>query len=119
MADFPITSVKKPWGQYTTYEMDEGYLLKTIRVDAGQKLSLQSHNFRSEFWVVARGKALVEIDGKETLLSKGESIVIPLKATHRLSNPSIEPLDLVELQFGDILEEQDIIRYDDIYGRES
>ena len=119
MADLLITAVKKPWGQYTTYEKDEGYLLKTIRVDALQKLSLQSHNFRSEFWVVARGKALVEIDGKETLLLKGESIAIPLKSTHRLSNPDIEPLDLVEIQFGDVLEEEDIIRYEDIYGRES
>jgi cytidyltransferase-like protein len=118
-SDLAKRSVKKPWGHYATYEKDNGYLLKSIRVNSGEKLSLQSHNHRSEFWVVARGKALVEIDGIETLLLKGQSIVIPLKATHRLSNPGSHPLDLVELQFGDILEESDIIRYEDIYGRES
>ena len=107
----------KPWGSYRTYEKKKNYLLKTITVDPGHSLSLQSHNNRSEFWVVAYGEALVSHDEKTCRLRKGEFVEIPVKSKHRLENDTNDVLHLVELQFGSDLREDDIIRYEDNYGR--
>ena len=83
----------------------------------GHSLSLQKHNFRSEHWVVVSGNAKVEIDSKEKFLSKNQSTYIPQGSIHRLSNPYKTPLKIVEVQSGKYLGEDDIIRYEDRYGR--
>ena len=110
-------TVIRPWGTYTCLSEGEGYLTKVIRVNPGQKLSVQSHNYRSEHWVVLEGNALVVLDGKEHRLCQGQSIDIPVYAKHSLQNPSDEPLKIIEVQKGSYLSEDDIIRYEDIYGR--
>ena len=94
-----------------------GYLTKIISVSPKQKLSIQSHNHRSEHWVVLEGKALVILDGQKHNLEAGQSIDIPLKAIHSLQNPYNEELRIIEVQKGDYISEDDIIRYEDAYGR--
>ena len=94
-----------------------GFLTKMIQVNPGQKLSVQSHNFRSEHWVVLEGTAKVVLEGKELILSPGHSIDIPLKAIHSLQNPYSENVKVIEVQKGNPLIEEDIIRYEDMYGR--
>ena len=107
----------RPWGYYMVTCEGCGYSTKILHVNAGQELSVQSHNHRSEHWTVVLGEASVLLDGKEYVLNKGESIDIPLKAIHSLRNYGKEDLEVVEVQMGDILSEDDIVRYKDIYGR--
>ena len=95
-----------------------GTIVKEIIVKPGEKLSLQSHLHRAEHWIVVNGNAKVEINGMTTLLKVNESIFVPLGAKHRLSNPGETPLILIEVQSGEYLGEDDIVRFDDIYGRE-
>ena len=109
--------VNRPWGYYRVLTQGDGFLTKIIHVNSGQKLSLQSHNFRSEHWVVLSGTAKVILEGKELILSPGHSIDIPLKAIHSLQNPYSEDLKIIEVQRGNPLIEEDIIRYKDMYGR--
>ena len=109
--------VLKPWGSYKTFEQGEGYLVKRMTVLPDEILSLQSHNHRSEYWFVAEGVATVECDSETKLLSKHESTFIPLGAKHRLSNMGEEILKVIEVQVGDELREDDIIRYEDRYDR--
>ena len=109
--------VIKPWGSYKTFEKGEGYLVKRMTVFSDEILSLQSHNHRSEYWFVAEGVATVECDSETMLLSKHESTFIPLGAKHRLSNMGEEILKVIEVQVGDLLSEDDIIRYEDRYDR--
>ncbi len=90
---------------------------KIIQVNPGQKLSVQSHNHRSEHWVVLEGTAKVILEGKELILSPGHSVDIPVKAIHSLQNPYETNLKIIEAQMGDLLIEEDIIRYEDMYGR--
>ncbi len=110
-------TVYRPWGYYTVTGEGKGFLTKMIHVNPGQKLSVQSHNFRSEHWVVLEGKAKVILEGKELILSPGHSVDIPVKAIHSLQNPYKEDLKIVEVQKGNTLIEEDIIRYEDMYGR--
>ena len=110
-------TVYRPWGFYTVIAQGQGFLTKIIHVNTGQKLSVQSHNFRSEHWVVLTGKAKVVLEGKELILSPGRSVDIPVKAIHSLQNPFEEGLEIIEVQKGDPLIEEDIIRYEDMYGR--
>ena len=110
-------TVFRPWGYYTCMNEGEGYLTKTICVLPKQKLSIQSHNYRSEHWVVLEGKALVIKDDKEYYLNAGDSIDIPVKAKHSLQNPYDKELKIIEVQKGDYISEDDIIRYQDCYGR--
>ena len=110
-------TVFRPWGYYTCLNGGSGYLTKTICVMPKQKLSVQSHNHRSEHWIVLEGKALVLLDGKEYYLNSGDSIDIPLQAKHSLQNPYNEELKILEVQKGDYISEDDIIRYEDCYGR--
>ena len=110
-------TVQKPWGNYTTLDEREGYLLKRIEVLPGESLSLQSHKHRAEHWLVASGKAEVECDDKKMILKARESTFIPKGAKHRLSNPGKKLLILIETQLGNILDENDIKRYNDLYGR--
>jgi len=110
-------TVYRPWGFYTVLAQSKGFLTKLIHVNTGQKLSVQSHEHRSEHWVVLSGKAKVILEGKEHILSAGYSIDVPLKAIHSLQNPFEEDLEIIEVQLGELLIEDDIIRYEDIYGR--
>jgi len=108
----------KPWGSYKTFEKNKDFLVKRITVTPGESLSLQSHKHRSEHWLVASGKATVECDGKKSYLNQFDSISIPQGSQHRLSNESQEFLQVVEVQFGDRLSEQDIARHEDKYQRQ-
>lgn len=111
------TTVYRPWGYYTVLNQGEGYLTKMICVSKKGQLSLQSHNHRSEHWVVLSGTARVTLDNKTFMLKAGSSIDIPVKVKHSLANPYEEELKIIEVQKGDKLVEEDIIRYKDIYGR--
>lgn len=110
-------TVYRPWGFYTVLAQGEGFLTKLIHVNSAQKLSVQSHNFRSEHWVVLSGCAKVTLDGKDHILEQGRSIDIPLKAIHSLENTTSDDLEIIEVQLGSELIEDDIVRYEDIYGR--
>lgn len=110
-------TVYRPWGYYTVIAQGDGFLSKIIHVNSGQKLSVQSHNHRSEHWVVLTGTAKVVLEANERILSPGHSVDIPVKAIHSLQNPYKEALEIIEVQKGDIIAEDDIIRYEDIYGR--
>ena len=115
----PMNSiVQKPWGSYLILEQGKNYLVKNLLVKSGEKLSLQSHKHRSEHWVVVRGSAKVTIDDNIYNLEMNESIYIPLGSKHRLENRGEKDLIITEIQIGDYLDEEDIIRYEDIYGRE-
>lgn len=110
-------TVFRPWGFYTCLNGGKGWLSKIITVSPGHKLSLQSHNYRSEHWVVLEGKATVLLENEVHVLEKRQSIDIPLQAKHSLQNHSDEPLKILEVQKGDYISEDDIIRYEDMYGR--
>lgn len=110
-------TVYRPWGFYTVIAQGEGFMTKIIHVNPGQKLSVQSHNFRSEHWVVLSGTAKVILENKDFILSPGHSVDIPLKAIHSLQNPYKDDLEIIEVQKGNPLIEEDIVRYEDMYGR--
>jgi mannose-1-phosphate guanylyltransferase/mannose-6-phosphate isomerase len=109
--------VYRPWGYYQTLDLGERFQVKRILVDPGEKLSLQSHHHRAEHWVVVQGTALVTRDKDEVLLRENESIYLPLGCVHRLVNPGKIPLEIIEVQSGSYLGEDDIVRYEDIYAR--
>ena len=109
--------VFRPWGNYSSIEEGLNWQVKKLELKPKGKLSLQVHKYRSEHWVVVSGRARVEIDNKIFHLDKNEGIYVPLGAKHRLSNPEKEPLVLIEVQIGSYLGEDDIIRFDDLYGR--
>lgn len=110
-------TVFRPWGFYTCLNEGKGWLTKIITVSPGHKLSLQSHNHRSEHWVVLQGVATIILEDEVHTLQKGRSIDIPLKAKHSLQNHTNEILKIMEVQKGDYINENDIIRYEDAYGR--
>lgn len=110
-------TVFRPWGFYTCIEGGEGYLIKKIQVNPKQKLSIQMHKHRSEHWVVISGKAKVVLEDKEYILEAGQSIDIPLQAKHSLQNPYDKELSIIEVQKGDYIAEDDIVRFEDMYGR--
>lgn len=107
----------RPWGSYQDIDRGERFRAKRMTVNAKGTLSLQSHKHRAEHWVVVKGVAEVVLDGKIMTLHENESVYIPKGSVHRLSNPGSEPLEVVEVQTGDYLEEDDITRYEDIYAR--
>ena len=109
--------VRRPWGSYRRLGQGDGWQVKRIAVKPGAKLSLQKHAQRAETWVVASGVADVQVDDRVRQLSAGESVFIPLGAVHRLENPGPEPLELIEIQQGGYLGEDDIVRLADLYGR--
>jgi mannose-1-phosphate guanylyltransferase / mannose-6-phosphate isomerase len=120
-ANDPVTrfhrQVHRPWGSYTVLEEGGPYKIKRVTVKPGEKLSLQLHHHRSEHWVVVRGTAEVELNGETRLLRKGESTYVHAGVLHRLKNPGVIPLEVIEVQLGEYLEEDDIVRFDDQYGR--
>lgn len=109
--------VYKPWGNFTNIYVDPAFKVKTLFVKPGKRLSSQKHMHRSEHWVVVKGTATVELDNKEFLLRPNESTYIPIGVVHRLSNIGKIPLVIVEVQAGEYLEEDDIIRFKDDFGR--
>jgi len=110
-------TVKRPWGSYTVLEEGPGYKIKRIEVPPAGKLSLQMHHHRSEHWVVISGTAQIQVGEAERLLYENQSVDIPKATVHRLSNPGKVPVEIIEIQSGPYLEEDDIVRFDDVYGR--
>ena len=109
--------VFRPWGSYETIDIEDRFQVKRITVKPGAKLSLQKHFHRAEHWTVVSGAALVTKGDTEILLREDESAYIPLGTLHRLENPGKIPLELIEVQSGSYLGEDDIVRFDDVYGR--
>ena len=113
------TKVFRPWGSYEGLDIGDRFQVKHIMVKPGGRLSLQMHHHRAEHWVVVEGTARVTCDDKVFILHENESTFIPLGAKHRLENPGKLPLRLIEIQSGPYLGEDDIVRFDDVYGRVS
>lgn len=111
------TTVHRPWGTYETVDLGERYQVKRIMVKPGEKLSVQMHHHRAEHWVVVSGTAKVQNGEREILLTENESTYIPVGTIHALENPGKIPLELVEVQSGSYLGEDDIVRFSDLYGR--
>ncbi|NWK49279.1 mannose-1-phosphate guanylyltransferase/mannose-6-phosphate isomerase [Acinetobacter sp. SwsAc7] len=109
--------VYRPWGSYDSIEHGSRYQVKCIVVNPGQKLSLQMHHHRAEHWIVVNGTAKVRKGDETILLTENQSIYIPLGETHALENPGKVPLELIEVQSGSYLGEDDIVRFEDVYGR--
>lgn len=109
--------VRRPWGYYDSIDQGERFQVKRIVVNPGGRLSLQLHHHRAEHWIVVSGTALVTRGNEEFLLSENQSTFIPLGVAHRLENPGKLPLELIEVQSGAYLGEDDIVRFDDVYGR--
>ena len=109
--------VHRPWGSYQSLDIGERYQVKRIIVKAGGRLSLQKHHHRSEHWIVVRGTALVTVNDLQKMVHENESIYIPIGAVHRMENPGKIPLELIEVQTGSYLGEDDIIRIEDDYRR--
>lgn len=109
--------VYRPWGSYENIDASKGYKVKKLVVSPGHKISLQYHNKRAEHWVVVRGTARIRIDDRTFLLEKDQSAYIPTGAKHQLENPGSDSLEIIEVQTGSYLEEDDIVRLEDDYGR--
>ena len=109
--------IYRPWGHYLAIVEDTRWQVKLIEVKSGEKLSLQLHHHRSEHWIVVKGTAKVEVGNENKVLTENQSIYIPLGSKHRLSNPGKIPLVLIEVQSGSYVGEDDIVRFDDKYGR--
>ncbi len=109
--------VARPWGAYDSVDSGERFQVKRLTVKPGAKLSLQMHHHRAEHWVVVKGTAMVTRDDETILLRENESVYIPLGVVHRLENPGKTMLEVIEVQSGGYLGEDDIVRFDDTYGR--
>ena len=110
-------TVVRPWGSYSVLEEGPHYKIKRIQVNPGARLSSQMHHHRSEHWVVVAGTAEVEVDNEVRIMVENQSVDIPKTSQHRLANPGKVPLEIIEIQSGPYLEEDDIVRFDDVYGR--
>ena len=107
----------RPWGKYTNLFNGNNFLIKEIFVKPKGILSLQKHYHRSEHWVVTQGNPKITLNRKKFILKPNETIFIPLGSIHRIENPGVKPVKIIEAQIGNILKETDIVRYEDIYGR--
>ncbi|MDZ4339727.1 MAG: phosphomannose isomerase type II C-terminal cupin domain [candidate division NC10 bacterium] len=112
-----LKTAERPWGSWRVLAAGVGYKIKLITVLPGHRLSLQFHHQRSEHWVVASGRARVIVGDIVSELASLESITVPMGAVHRLENPGAEPLVVLELQTGETLSEEDIVRVEDDYDR--
>ena len=109
--------VRRPWGSYVVLEQGDGYKVKRIIIEAGHRLSLQLHRHRSEHWVFVRGEASV-VRGEESIkVGVNDRVYIPAGTKHRVANDGTESVEFIEVQHGDYLEEDDIVRFEDVYGR--
>lgn len=109
--------VYRPWGKYDSMDAGERFQVKRITVNPGAKLSVQKHHHRAEHWVVVSGVAKVRVGDEKRVLAENESVFIPVGEIHSLENPGKTPLELIEVQSGDYLGEDDIVRFEDLYGR--
>ena len=107
----------RPWGWFESLVLSDSFQVKRIHVKPGAALSLQSHKYRSEHWIVVEGIAQVTIDEDTKVVKAGESVFVPLGAIHRMENTGTSSMVLIEVQLGNYLGEDDIVRYDDIYAR--
>jgi len=112
-----LESEHRPWGSWHVIDVADGYKIKRIHVDAGCRLSYQTHEHRSEHWVVVAGVATATLDGKVAVVGPGESIDVAQGARHRLANEGTEELVVIEVQRGSYTGEDDIVRLEDDYGR--
>lgn len=108
---------ERPWGNFTVLDEGEGYKVKRIEVLPGKRLSYQKHSKRSEHWMVVQGSGKVTLDGKDILLRVGEVVDIPTGSAHRIENPGDVKMIFIEIQRGDYLGEDDIVRLQDDFGR--
>ena len=108
----------RPWGWFESLILSESFQVKRICVNPGAALSLQSHKYRSEHWIVVEGVAKVTIDDQVKHVETGHSVYVPLGAIHRMENPGVDPMVLIEVQVGNYFGEDDIVRYEDIYSRQ-
>lgn len=108
---------ERPWGTYTVLDENSGYKIKRIEVMPGQRLSLQKHHHRSEHWIVVSGTAKVTCGDSVRVVNINESTFIPIGSSHRLENPGVIPLIIIEVQSGEYLGEDDIVRFQDDYQR--
>jgi mannose-6-phosphate isomerase len=108
---------QRPWGSFTVLDEGEGYKVKRIEVLPGKRLSYQKHSRRAEHWMIVRGLAKATLDGREILLHAGEVIDIPIGSAHRVENPGDERMIFIEIQRGEYLGEDDIVRLQDDFGR--
>lgn len=109
---------ERPWGSFTVLDEGEGYKVKRIEVLPGKRLSYQKHARRSEHWFVVQGAAKVTLDGAEVIIKTGETVDIPVGTAHRVENPGNELTIFIEIQQGDYLGEDDIVRLEDDFGRD-
>ena len=109
--------VYRPWGSYDGIDSGDRFQVKRIEVKPGAALSLQMHHHRAEHWIVVRGTARITCEDQVFMLSENQSTYIPLGSKHRLENPGKVPLELIEVQSGSYLGEDDIVRFEDVYGR--
>lgn len=117
-ANHPHETENRPWGSFTTLEEGPGYKIKRIEVNPGHRLSLQMHHHRSEHWIVVSGTAKVECGDEVKILAANQSTYVPQCTSHRLENPGVIKLVLIEVQNGEYLGEDDIIRFQDDYARQ-
>lgn len=110
-------SDERPWGRWKVTEVGKGYIKKEIEVDPGELLSLQKHDHRNEEWIIRKGHGCVTLDGEKRDVFAGDTIIIPLGSWHRMHNTSDKILIFHETQYGDVLDENDIIRAEDKYSR--
>lgn len=111
------SKVYRPWGAYESIDLGDRFQVKRITVNPGAKLSLQKHFHRAEHWVVVKGTAKITRGTEEMILVENQSTYVPVGTVHRLENPGMIPLELIEIQTGSYLKEDDIVRLDDVYGR--
>ena len=109
--------ISKPWGSYEVLEKGDTYTIKKLIVKPNGVLSLQSHEHRSEHWVVVDGEAEITLNDEIQIVKANNSVFIPIKTKHRISNKGQINLIIIEVWYGDSLDEEDIIRYEDIYNR--
>lgn len=107
----------RPWGTWEVLDCGENFCVKKIVVTPSSCLSLQSHNYRNEHWIIVSGEAIVTLGNGEICKKAGENVFIPVNTKHRIRNDGSNNLEFIEVQYGKNLDENDIIRYDDIYGR--
>lgn len=108
---------QRPWGTWHVLDTGEDHVVKRIVVNPGERLSLQYHNYRSERWTAVSGQGIAEVDGTHHMFALGQTVEIPLKATHRVACTGDQPLIFIEIQYGELLDENDIVRLSDDYSR--
>lgn len=107
----------RPWGTWEVLDAGDGFCVKRICVTPGNILSLQSHHFRAEHWIIVKGEAVVTLDDQKLVKKANESVYIPAETKHRIQNETDKVMEFIEVQTGENLDENDIVRYEDKYGR--